>query len=129
VLVTTRIVARGHRRHAAVPVAALGESRMISCVDGHRTAERRSLAYHRVIAERIVDDPSVIAVARERVRSWQGVHRRYVAAWGAIIARPVAEVAALLVEDSERMTMLRQVSPFAGVLDPRTRWQIWRSVA
>lgn len=98
-------------------------------MEGHRTAERRSLAYHRAIAERIGRDPSIVDAARERVRAWRDVHARYVEAWREILARPSAEIAALLVEDSERMTMLRQVSPFAGVLDARTRWEIWRSVA
>ena len=67
--------------------------------------------------------------ARERVRTWEGVHGHYVEAWQELLAASPGEVAALLGEDSERMTMLRQVSPFAGALDPRTRWQIWRSVA
>lgn len=102
---------------------------MIWCVEGHQTAERRSLAYHRAIAERIVRDPSLVAAARARVDAWRDVHARYALAWRDILARPPAEIAALLVEDSERMTTLRQVSPFAGVLDARTRWQIWRSVA
>ncbi len=102
---------------------------MITCVEGHRTAERRSLAYHRAIAERIGRDPSLVEAARARVNAWREVHSRYVLAWRQILTRPPAEIAALLVEDSERMTMLRQVSPFAGVLDARTRWEIWRSVA
>lgn len=110
-------------------MAGVGDSRIISRVEGHRTAERRSLAYHRAIAERIEHDPSIIDAARERVRTWQGVHPRYIAAWREVLDRPVPEIIALLTEDSERMTMLRQVSPFAGALDPRTRWQIWRSVA
>ena len=98
-------------------------------MEGHRTAERRSLAYHRAIAERIVRDPLILEAARARVRSWQGVHPRYVDEWQRVLEHTTSEIAALLVEDSERMTMLRQVSPFAGALDARTRWQIWRSVA
>ena len=73
--------------------------------------------------------PSLVEAARARVNAWREVHSRYVLAWRQILTRPPAEIAALLVEDSERMTMLRQVSPFAGVLDARTRWEIWRSVA
>lgn len=110
-------------------MAGLGDSRIISRVEGHRTAERRSLAYHRAIAERIAREPTIVDTARERVRTWQGVHPRYVAAWREILDRPVPEITALLAEDSERMTTLRQASPFAGALDPQTRWQIWRSVA
>lgn len=102
---------------------------MILCVEGHRTAERRSLAYHRWVAERIGRDPSLVEAARARVDAWRDVHPPYVEAWRQILMRPPAQIAASLVDESEYMTMLRQVSPFAGALDARTRWQIWRSVA
>jgi hypothetical protein len=101
-------------------------------MDGHRTAERRSLAYHRAIAERVRADPSLLAVARERVCDWTrtgSVHRRYAEAWDQLLATALDTVLARLVEDSEEMVALRQVTPFAGLLDPRTRWAIWRSVA
>jgi len=39
------------------------------------------------------------------------------------------EVLALIVEDSERMTAMRQCSPFAGVLDPRERWAVYDEFA
>jgi hypothetical protein len=100
-------------------------------MDGHRTAERRSLAYHGAIAERISQDPSVIERARARVATWAAagtVHPGWIAAWTELLARSPAEVCAQLVMPSEHMTALRQQSPFAGVLDPRTRWALWRSV-
>ena len=31
-----------------------------------------------------------------------------------------------MVEESERMTAMRQTSPFAGLLTPRERWAIYR---
>lgn len=101
-------------------------------MDGHRTAERRSVAYHRAIAERLVADPRLLTTARERVARWcetGEVHPRYAHAWRELLAGDVNSVAAALVAESERMMALRQSSPFAGVLDARTRWQIWRSVA
>ena len=98
-------------------------------MEGHRTAERRSLAYHRAIATRIAAEPGLVADARARIGGWRDVHARYVAGWQRILAGSPAEIAARLVEDSAEMTMLRQVSPFAGALDARTRWQIWRTVA
>ena len=39
-------------------------------MDLHRLAEKRSIAYHRLIAERIRRDPAVLERARARVRSW-----------------------------------------------------------
>ncbi len=100
-------------------------------MEGHRTAERRSVAYHRAIGASL-HLPGVLARARDRIDGWNvggDVSAYYVQAWRELLAKPVPELAALLGEESERMTALRQVSPFAGVLDPRTRWQIWRSVA
>jgi hypothetical protein len=100
-------------------------------MDGHRTAERRSLAYHRAIAERIDGDPAVVDRARQRVAGWAAsgaVHPRWQAAWASLLARPHAEICARLVATSEEMIAMRQASPFAGVLDARTRWALWRSV-
>jgi len=100
-------------------------------VDGHRTAERRSLAYHGAIAERLVHDPSIIARARARVAGWTAsgsVHPKWIAAWSELLARPPAEICDKLREPTEHMAALRQVTPFAGVLDSRTRWALWRSV-
>lgn len=100
-------------------------------MEGHRTAERRSLAYHRAIAARL-HQPDVLDRARERVRRWQTSHEvsaYYASAWSALLDKPLPELAGVLGDESEHMTALRQVSPFAGVLDPRTRWEIWRSVA
>jgi hypothetical protein len=99
-------------------------------MEGHRTAERRSLAYHRAIASRLVE-PGVLELARQRVEQWHttgAVSAYYVEAWQTLLARPLSEIASMLVDESQAMTALRQVSPFAGALDPRRRWEIWRSV-
>jgi hypothetical protein len=100
-------------------------------MDGHRTAERRSLAYHHAIAERLALDPSILARARKRVAGWtasESVHRKWALAWSELLARPVAEICDALCDPGEGMTAMRQVTPFAGALDSRTRWALWRSV-
>ncbi len=99
-------------------------------MDGHRTAERRSIAYHREIVRRLAESASVLDVARARVHSWRepDVHPSWRAAWAELLSRPLEELSRALVDDGEHMTSLRQMSPFAGVLDPRTRWAIWKSV-
>ena len=69
--------------------------------------------------------------ARARVAGWTAsgsVHPQWSAAWSALLARPSAEICDKLREPSEHMAALRQVTPFAGVLDARTRWALWRSV-
>jgi hypothetical protein len=100
-------------------------------VDGHRTAERRSLAYHGAIAERLARDPAILERARARVAAWnasRSVHPKWIAAWDELLARPVGTICDKLREPTEHMAALRQVTPFAGVLDSRTRWALWRSV-
>ncbi|MGH9322456.1 MAG: hypothetical protein ACRD21_23595 [Vicinamibacteria bacterium] len=97
----------------------------------HRLAEERSLALHRAIAARLAADSGVLERARGRVRLWLEageVAAYYAREWEAVLSRPVAEICAFLTDESEHARSLRQVTPFAGVIDPRTRWRIWREV-
>ncbi len=99
-------------------------------MEGHRTAERRSLAYHAAIVARLQSDPALIDRARERVESWRGTETRprWVEAWLALLARPIAELCHALVDPGEQMVALRQMTPFAGALDARSRWALWSQV-
>jgi hypothetical protein len=102
-----------------------------SGVNAHRIAEERSLALHRAIAEKLGSDPGLLERGRARVRSWLAsseVHSRYARAWHEVLSRPLSEIQKFLAEDSEEARALRQVTPFAGAIDPRTRWRIWREV-
>ncbi|HWM94084.1 MAG TPA: hypothetical protein VN493_25225 [Thermoanaerobaculia bacterium] len=103
---------------------------MLVSLDGmdlHRLAEERSVAYHRVIAERLLNQPEVLEMARERVRTWLASGAPpYARKWAEILAGDPLSIAAFLVERSERADELRQSTPFAGALKPRERWKIWR---
>ena len=99
--------------------------------DPHRIGELRSIAYHRELAEKLAVDLTVLERARERARGWLvsgEVARPYAEAWVNLLDLPRAELRAALVDGSERMTTLRSCSPFAGALDPRTRWRLFRDV-
>lgn len=99
-------------------------------MDPHRLAEERSVAYHRVIAERLRDQPAILDSARRRIQDWLASGPAAPAAaprWAAVLAGDTTSIAAFLVERSEQADELRQSSPFAGALDPRERWQIWRA--
>lgn len=96
----------------------------------HERAIARSCALHAAIAERLERDPSLVDRARQRVESWLrdgSVSRPYAEAWQQQLDAPLSDLVHALVERSERMNDLRQVSPFAGVLDARTRWRVRRS--
>jgi hypothetical protein len=98
-------------------------------MDAHRLAEERSVAYHRVIAERLRNQPEVLEGARRRVQTWltsPDTARFYARKWAEILAGDASSVADFLVERSELADELRQSSPFAGVLQPQERWKIWR---
>ncbi|HLX09932.1 MAG TPA: hypothetical protein VKY89_18895 [Thermoanaerobaculia bacterium] len=99
-------------------------------MDRHRLAEERSVAYHRAIAQRLRDEPEILERARRRVQDWQlsGAAAPHAAArWAALLAADLPAIEAFLVERSELADELRQSSPFAGALDPRERWRIWRA--
>ncbi len=101
-------------------------------MDGlHALAEERSIELHRLVADRLRADSLLVARARERVRVWvreRRVSRPLAEAWLGVLERPLQEIAALLVDRGEDARRLRQTSPFAGVIDPRARWAVWRSV-
>jgi len=100
-------------------------------MDRHRLAELRSLAFHRVVAERIRRDPAVLERARGRVQRWlaDAPHAFHARAWAEALAGPTESVLALLVDPGERACELRQSTPFAGALGARERWALWREVA
>lgn len=100
-------------------------------MNAHRLAEERSLALHGAIADRLGNDPVILDHARARVQRWietGEVHAHWTRQWQAILSRPIEEIRLALLDRSEPAHALRQVTPFAGAIDPRTRWRIWREV-
>ncbi|MDP9122049.1 MAG: hypothetical protein M3O15_11915 [Acidobacteriota bacterium] len=103
-------------------------------MDAHLLAEERSLEYHRVLAERLREQPEILDAARRRVQdlleaaAGSGAPApAWATRWAALLAGEIPAVAAFLVERSELANELRQSSPFAGSLRPRERWEIWRA--
>jgi len=101
---------------------------MNAALQGHQRIDQRSLALHRAIADKLRADPSLLAVAHDNLDRWskeRGRSQPYWDAWREILKRPLEEVLRLMVEESERMTAMRQANPFAGILTPRERWAIY----
>ena len=99
---------------------------------GHQRIDQRSLALHRAIAAKLLRNPGLIAVALDNLERWsrsEGRSQPYWDEWRSILARPLPEVLALLEDESEHMTAMRQATPFAGVLDPAERWAIYAEFA
>lgn len=95
---------------------------------GHKRIDQRSLALHRAIADKLREHPELLAIARENLDRWSTTaanSRRYFDTWREILNLPLGEILDLIQEDSERMTALRQATPFAGILEPAERWAIY----
>jgi excisionase family DNA binding protein len=95
----------------------------------HRTAELHSLAYHRLIAERL--DDHIVDGALRRLRRWRRegrIDRRWADEWERILAMPLGQIATRISADSTRASELRQTSPFAGVLTEQERRRLVRAV-
>lgn len=92
-----------------------------------RLADRTSLALHVEVARRLRVDPSLIVRASTRVAAWEA-HPHHTAAWRALLEGPIDALCEALEADDDRSQELRSVSPFAGAIDPATRWRIWRAV-
>jgi len=96
----------------------------------HNRLDERSLALHRLVAEKVLAAPALLDKARENVRRWQNPNEGAspaLAEWAQILAAPASQVVALLAERSERATRLRQSSPFAGILTQEERRAIYES--
>ena len=97
----------------------------------HRLLEARSLAMHAVIARKIERDPALLNIPRNNLERWSGRWENDAPAWldewRQVMARPWAEIAALITEPSEEAARLRQSSPFAGVLTATERKRIYEA--
>jgi len=100
-------------------------------MSARRLAEERGLALHREVAESLRRDPSRLEEPLARVRRWRAgdsAHPVYAQAWERLLSGPFEDLLAALVDGSESARSLRQSTPFAGIVDPRTRRRIWREV-
>jgi hypothetical protein len=115
------------RREAAAKIGGADGGRekgRSTAPEGHRTAERRALAYHELLAERL--DERMVEGARERVGRLVAeghLHPRYAESWQALLRRPLADIAAIAADTQEGRD-LRQNSPFAGILNEHERRRI-----
>jgi hypothetical protein len=95
----------------------------------HEVADRRSLMLHRRVAERLIQDPAIRDRARVRVERWRQsgeVAAEYVTKWAHVLEQSIPNIASLLQALDDEAASLRQVSPFAGVLSARERWELLR---
>ena len=96
----------------------------------HLQIDQRSLAFGRVIAEKLRRDPSLVRVAKQNLDRWFLTCSPRAAPalteWEQILGSSVDAVIETLTATDERSTRLRQSNPFAGVLTPRERNDLLR---
>jgi hypothetical protein len=96
----------------------------------HQRIDERSLAFGRLIAERVAGHPELIAQARENATRWLETcspgSRSTLLEWLAALDGPIEGVLHLLTSTDERSTRLRQSNPFADILPQDERNAILR---
>ncbi len=105
--------------------ASVGMEAVVVYVSPLTREDRRSLALHHVIAQRLRRDPeAVLGIARrnrERMSKARPHAHKLLDEWRDILERPVATIVETMVDPSMHARALRQVTPFAGVLSPTER--------
>ena len=108
---------------------ATGRDLVVSFVPPLTREDRRSLKLHGAIAERLIEDPGeVLPHARRNLRRMKAQHpdaRDLLGEWKRILGRSPAEIVEMLTDPGLRARDLRQVTPFAGVLSPGERAQLY----
>jgi len=103
---------------------------VVQCVPPLTREDRRSLALHEAIVERLRRDPdAVLARARASVLRMHTLHpaaRPLLDEWRLFLRRPLDALIPVMLDPSERGRDLRQVTPFTGVLSARERTDVYR---
>ena len=105
--------------------AVLGLEPEIRFVAPLTREDRRSLAYHQVIADRLLWNPGpMLGKARENLEKMQALHPHaghLLSLWDAWLDLPPATLRDQILGTSELGRDMRQVSPFSGVLSAAER--------
>ena len=92
--------------------------------------DRRSMFLHEEIARELARDPArVLAKARENLRRIRAANpgaAPILREWRVLLARPLEDLIAVMRDPEPRARELRHVTPFAGVLTPAQRADVYR---
>ena len=123
--------ASGRKLHALEPIMAEARHRAermrppapaAGSAAPHRSAELRSLAYHRALAPQL--RRPVVEEAQRKLRQWRQegkIAPRHAQAWEEVFALSMPALREAIAADDERGRDLRQNSPLAGLLSEPER--------
>lgn len=94
----------------------------------HQEIDQRSMALHRLIAEKIRQDPALFENMKRTLARWRKIvcadSQSDLEEWEQIVNQGTdACLAVVATENSERANAKRQASPFCGILTNEERWQ------
>ena len=90
----------------------------------------RSRLLHRYVARRLARDPSLRAVAQQRLQKLREVNphgRVYHDCWAALLEGPLTRLLGTLTEVSEQADALRKESPFTPLVTAEERLRVFES--
>ena len=95
-------------------------------------SDEYSLALGRAVARHLRDNEARVRARAQRnltrARAQYDVVPSWVHQWQALLDGPTDKLVEALTSPDERARVLRQSSPFAGVLSPRERWAVLADV-
>jgi hypothetical protein len=124
-------VLNGLRSEGRVVVEGRARATRYHIVDRTDQPTLRSRSLHQHVAERLARDPSLRAIARERLERLRQVNphgRIYHDRWAELLGGPLPALLRTLTEASAQADDLRKESPFTTLVDAPTRECIFRSV-
>jgi hypothetical protein len=94
----------------------------------HRLIDERSLAFDRLIAEKLRQNPALINKARANLKRWMNTAspsaKPALREWQELLDGPTTKLFEVLEGTDERAVRLRQSSPFCGILTREERTRI-----
>ncbi len=99
----------------------------------HQDLDQRSLALHRLIANKIRGTPSLFDKPQKNLARWRTVvsanAQPYLQDWQKLVDSGLESCLAVATQDSEYASALRQTSPFCGVLTHKERFAFFKDWA
>ncbi|MBS0580619.1 MAG: hypothetical protein JSR36_15285 [Proteobacteria bacterium] len=94
-------------------------------------AALRSLRMHEVVAKRLINDPELLSIARDRLQRLRNVNPHggtYHKRWEELINGPMDRLLRMLTEPSEEAATLRQESPFTTLVPSEERCRVFEAL-
>ena len=93
----------------------------------YTSSDWRSLEMHRLIAQKLAEDPSLVELAQSNISRWssmRGKTRSYLE-WEDILSSGIQRTIDILTGEDQECARLRSSSPFTGILSETERTELF----